>query len=387
MTNNEIENGEKEVSVKKKKRIGKTSFLLILFFILLVGVAFGLKQQIEKKSEAIKSENAAQMKKTQPDLNVVTLELTPSHIKDRISLPGVVEPWVDLTVLSEVRGKVINIATREGDSVDLGDIIAFLDKRDYQNAQKSARASYDAAVATLNRTRELYKAKLSTRSQLDSATAQAEISEAALDNAKLDLDRCTVRSPISGIVNNLFIDQGQYLNHSDPVVEIIQIRRVKVKVGIPESDVEAVRRIKNFNVRIDALNKKTYQAKKYFLSKTADPMARLYNLHLELNNEKREILPDMFARVNIVKNEVKDGLAVPLYAVITRNDKHNVFVVNDSTAHLKEVELGFQDGWQVEVKKGLVQGDKVIVMGQRNVNHEQKVQVVQNVTDPEALSN
>jgi hypothetical protein len=60
-------------------------------------------------------------------------------------------------------------------------------------------------------------------------------------------------------------------------------------------------------------------------------------------------------------------------------------VVNDSKAHSRKVELGIQDGWRVQVKSGLSAGERVIVVGQRNVNAEQKVQVVRTVRDPKEL--
>ncbi|MBW2409429.1 MAG: efflux RND transporter periplasmic adaptor subunit, partial [Deltaproteobacteria bacterium] len=161
--------------------------------------------------------------------------------------------------------------------------------------------------------------------------------------------------------------------------------RIKVRVAIPESDVDAVRGINNFTVRIDALGDETFPAKKHFLSKTADPMARLYSLDLVVNNIQEEILPDMFARVEIVKKEVLAGLAIPLYAVIARNDEKFVFVVNDARVHKRRVDLGILDGWRVEVKEGLRPGDQVIVVGHRSVNDGDTVNVVRSTENPEDI--
>ena len=157
--------------------------------------------------------------------------------------------------------------------------------------------------------------------------------------------------------------------------------RIKVRVGIPESDVDAVRRVDTFKVRIDALGGKTFQAQKYYLSKTADAMARLYNLDLELDNLQGEILPDMFARVEIVKREIPEGIAIPIYSIITREDTHVVYVVKDDMAYQRHVTLGLLEGWQVEIKDGLQAGDKVIVVGHRSVNDGDMVKVVRTVTD------
>jgi RND family efflux transporter MFP subunit len=366
-----------------KKIWGMLPAVFLLGLIIFVALLFG---RIQAQKKAMEAQKAAQLQTDKADVNVVALEMKPASIVDRLNLPGLVEPWVNLTVLVEVNGRVQNLFVKEGDRVRQGDVIAKIDARDYVNAHHSAKASYDAARASLRRIEELYKDQLTTRSQLDDATAQMESLKAALDSAALNLERCTLKAPIAGAINQRFIDQGQFLNHSDPVVTILQMDRVKIKVGIPESDVEAVRRLDQFKVRIDALKDREFVAKKHFLSKTADPKARLYDLCLALDNPAKEILPDMFARVEIAKSTVPYGIVVPLYAVITRNDRHVVYVVNDSKAHIREVSLGIQDGWRVQIKSGISAGDKVIVVGQRNVNDEQKVKLVRTVLDPNELA-
>jgi RND family efflux transporter MFP subunit len=346
------------------------------------------QKQIEIQIQTIKKQIAEGRYRPQPkkpDLNVVALKLIPAMIRDRISLPGYVEPWVKLKVLTEVQGKVLDTKVEEGDTVRKGDIIAVLDSRDFENSFRSAKASYKTALATRKRLNELYKGKLSTRSDLDNAIAQAEHHKAAMDNISLDIERCTIRAPISGIVNHLMIENGQYLKKASEVIEILKIDKVKVRVGIPESDVDAVRRLKSFEVKIDALGGSLFRADKRFLSRTAQNLARLYTLELELDNPKGEILPDMFVRVEIVKKEEPEGIAVPLYAVISRNGEHFVYVVNDSHAHGRKVRLGFQEGWRVVVEEGLSAGEKVIVMGQRFVNDGQKVNLIRSVTNLEDL--
>jgi membrane fusion protein, multidrug efflux system len=356
-----------------------------LVFVLLVVLIVLMADRIKLKGETLKSQKSAQMQTAQPPPNVVTLNLAPSPIRDRINLPGIVEPWVQLDVLTEVRGKVLARAVSEGSLVKKGAIILTLDARDYQNAFNSAKTAHDVALAQLNRLEELKKEDLSTRSQLDNALAQEQSTRALLDSAALDLERCTLRAPISGIINNLYVEEGQFLDPSMRVAEILQLNRVKVTVGIPESDVDAVRRLDAFDVRIDALDGKIFKAKRHFLSKTADAMARLYNLKLEVPNRSGEILPDMFARVEIIKQEVAASLSIPLYAVISRNDSHIVYVVEDDVVAARTVKLGLQEGWRIQVKEGLSAGDQVIVVGQRSVSPGQTVSVVRTVADPEEL--
>ena len=320
-------------------------------------------------------------------VNVVAMKLEPSVIRDRINFPGTIEPWIKLDILAEVRGKVLKKVVVEGAAINQNGIIAILDSRDYEHAYKSAKASYEAAVASKERLSELFKKQLATLSQLDNAVAQAENYKAQMDTAKLNVERCTIRSPISGTVNRLFFEEGEYLNFSDKVSEVLQTEKLKVKVGIPESDVDSVRMLDSFDVRIDALDKKVVKARKHYLSKTTDSMARLYDLELMIDNASGVILPDMFARVDILKREIPDAIAVPLYSLISVNDHNIAYVIEDNDiASARKVELGVQEGWLVEIKSGLKQGDKLIAVGQRDVSDGQKVKVIRTVTNPEELS-
>lgn len=373
--------GDQKTGVKWLRRIWG-----VLPVLLLVLVIWGLGGAVSGKRKSLEAAKLAAMAQEIPAINVVTMPLTPGPIKDRINLPGIIKPWVNLTVRAEVRGKVLAKKIIRGTVVNQKDIIAVIDSRDYRNALQSATASYDAALSSKKRLEKLFGKDLATRSQLDDAVAQVEGYKALMDTAQLNLDRCTVRSPISGVVNQLYFENGQYLNVADPIADVLQLDKVKVNIGIPESDVSAVGLVDIFEVKIDALDGKIFSGKKHFLSSATDPMARLYDLELVIDNPAKEILPDMFARVEIVKSEVADALAIPLYSVISLKDSKLVYVEKDGAVESRHVKLGLQEGWRIQVTDGLVPGDNVVVVGQRSVNDGQKVNVIRQVDDIEELA-
>jgi RND family efflux transporter MFP subunit len=383
-----MENEKQTTQPDKDVRNGLSRFrrwvpaLLVVFLLVVIGILFA---RIHIKAEIIKEQNQAGMKKERPLPNVVTLELKPTMLRDVIDLPGITRPWVALNLTAEVAGTVTAKKVKEGTAVQQGDILATIDYRDYKNAHQSAKAAYELAVSDLDRLQKLYQRKVTPQSQLDAAVAQVASTKAAYRNATTALERCVIRAPFSGMVNQVFVEQGQYLAVGDPVTEMLKLDRLKVRVGIPESDVDAVRRVDVFKVRIDAVGGRTFEARKYFLSKTADSMARLYNLDLELDNSDETILPDMFARVEIVKQEIPEGLSIPLYSVINRNDDHIVFTVDGDQARAKSVVLGLLDGWQVQVSEGLMPGEQVIVVGHRSVNDGERVNIVRKVSSPEEI--
>jgi membrane fusion protein (multidrug efflux system) len=355
-----------------------------LAVVLLIIVIVVMSSRIKTEGERIKAEKLASMHRERPPVNVVTLDVAPMTVQDRIDLPAQVEPWIDLKVSAEVSGKVTDVPLKEGSHVRKGDIIAVIDTRDYENELASIRADYELAQKNLTRTQDLFEEQLVTKARLDSDAARADNLRASLKNAELRLERCRIRAPIDGVLNHLEAKEGLHLNVQDPVAVILDLRRVKVSAGIPESDVDEVRRLEHFDITISALGK-TVRGTRYFLSKSPETFAHLYKLDIAVENPGGEILPGMFARVNIVKQEVKNGFAVPLYAVISRGDEQFIFVEKDGIAHVRMVKTGILDGWRMQITRGLAENDHVIVVGHRSVDEGQSVNVVRTVSSPEEL--
>ncbi len=359
-------------------------FLIVALAILLIALPLGKK--ISSKKEALAKKQASQETSSKALTNVITMGIEPGLIQEKISFPGVAKPWITLEVVAEVRGKVTHKNIAEGRRVNKGDILAVIDKSDYQNAYNAALATYEIALSTEKRHQALVKKNFVTQSQLDDAVARVKTSKADLANAKLNLDRCTIRSPMKGIVDRVHIENGKYLSPGDPVAQILQIDKLKIEVGIPESDVDAVRKLKTFDMTIDALNNNAYIGEYHYLYKTSDSMARLYNLEIMVNNPDYQILPDMFVRVKIIKQEHPQGLSVPMYSLVTQNKDVGVFVEKDSVVHFRPVTTGFLDGWKTFVSDGLAPGDNVVVVGHRIIEDGEKVNVTRSIKDMEEIT-
>ena len=348
-------------------------------------VVIPLFGKINAQKADLERQQALGVKETRALVNVVTMEMTPELVMERISLPGVVKPWISMNVVAEVKGKIISKRVEEGTRVKKGDVLAVIDQRDYKNNLASAQAQHDTARVHEKRYKALSKKQFVTQSQLDDAGSQVKTTRATVDQAKLNLERCTIRSPMDGVVDRTFIEYGNFLDAGDPVVSILELDRLKVEVGIPESDVAAVRRLSEFDLRFDALDHRRVTGKYHYLYNTSDSLARLYNLEIRVENPDYQILPDMFARVTIVKNRDPEGLAVPIYSLVTRKKDTGVFVENDGRVSFRPVKTGFQDGWKILVVQGLAPGENVVVVGHLIVEDGEQVNVTRTISDMEEL--
>ena len=370
---------------KKMQQIGRKTlsrFLPLLVLLVLILIAVGLGAKVKNEKARLLEEKSNAVLPERPPVNVVEQVLVPGMMRDRMNLPGMVESWEKLEILAEVRGKVEEVLVEEGSHVKQGDVIARLDTGDYENRRDSIKAAYNLALTNLKRLSGLHEQEIIAQSRYDSSKAEVDSLAADLATAELQLERCFIKSSISGIVNQLPAKKGLYLAVGDPVATVLDIDKVKVTVGIPETDVDAVRKIDRFEIRIEALGNKKLTGTKYFLAVAPESMAQVYRLELQVENKLGEILPGMFARVEIIKQEFPDALAIPLYSVISRNDKHFVYLEENNVAKLQEVKLGILDGWHIQITEGLKPGGKVIVVGQRSVDEGQRVNVVKRVTSP-----
>jgi membrane fusion protein (multidrug efflux system) len=257
-----------------------------------------------------------------------------------------------------------------------------VDSRDYTSRLERIEANYKLTTIQHDRMAELYKKDSAAANEMDKLDAQLKDLDAQMKEATLALERTKIIAPISGRLNEVEAKIGDSMGIDKPVAQILQIGEVKVAVGIPESDVSAVMDLKEADIIIEALDKLRVKGRRLFLSRQPGDMARLFNLELVVDNPDGRILPGMFARVELVKKTFENTLAIPLYAVISQDDESFVYVENDNKAEKRSVELGILEGWMIQVKSGLKVGDKVIIVGHRQVDDGQAVQVIKNVTDP-----
>jgi len=351
---------------------------IVAFIVFLGGRIQEEKTRLEKvKQEAIK-------KDTVP-VSVITLTLSPMRLEDKINLPGYVEPYKDLWVKAEVSGQVVNIPVKEGQTVKKGQVLVELDDRDYRLRLSRIEAGYQLAKLEHDRIAALNRKGITAANRMDETIAKLKDVSVQRDEAKLALSRTRITAPISGQINEITAKQGGFLQVGAKIAQILQVSDVKVKVGIPESDVASFFNLKSSDVVIEALGKRRVKGKMIFLSRQPRNLARLFDLELMVHNPDGQILPGMFARVELVKHVYDDALVIPLYAVINQGDQHFVFIEPTGKARKRPVTIGMLVGWQIQVVSGIEAGDRIIVVGHRLLDDGQAVEVIKNVSSPQEI--
>ncbi|MHB8809317.1 MAG: efflux RND transporter periplasmic adaptor subunit [Desulfobulbaceae bacterium] len=351
--------------------------LVVLFLVFM--------DRISAEKTRLAEEKAASQPQGRKPVNTALLELQPTAIRDAINLPGVIEPWTRLELLARVDGAISEVLVQEGSKVTAGQVLARIEEDDYRIALDAARATHSRAKADYERKKGMLAKKTLPVAEVELSEAQLLTAKAAMEDAELKLARCAITAPMGGVIRRLDAKVGLFLSVGDPVGEILELERVKAVVGIPESDVAAVRTISEVEVLIQALGDRRFIGRTYFLAPSPESVARLYRLELELANGSGDLLPGMFLRAQIVKKVVPDALSIPIYSVITRNNEQYVFVVRDGVVHKQPVVLGIMEKWMIQAAEGLKPGDQLVIEGHREVEEGQPVNVLRVITDPRGL--
>ena len=356
-----------------------------LLLVLLLVVIAGLSLVVKERASTLEAEKLAARVSEKKLVNAVLLELHPRPMVDAINLPGTIEPWTRLELMAKVSGAIVEVRVREGDRVTAGQALAMLEPDEYRIGLDAARAAYALAQSDYERSRAMHKTKVVPVAALDAASAQLRSTRAEMERAELQLARCTITAPMDAVIKRLDAKVGLFLNVGDPLAELLAIDRVKAVIGIPESDVDAVRRIGQVSMTLQALDNREVIGRRLFVAPAPDSTAHLFRFEAALDNPEHAILPGMFFRARIVKRHIEQALAVPPYALVSRDNQQFVFVAEGETARKQLVKLGVIEQWQVQITEGLNPGDKILIEGHREVEDGQPIKVIRVLTDPDRL--
>jgi len=317
-------------------------------------------------------------------------------LEEKIPITGSFEPLVSVEIVPEISGQLQKLRLGDGTPVDVGvvvkegEVIAVINHDIYLAQLAEVKAAVEAGKVTLadaerekNRMVKLFQAGSSTEQARDKAVTAAEMAaaqlrqaQAALEMVKVNVERATIKTPLNGIVAKKYVDEGNMVGPSTPLLNIVRIDELKVKGGVSERYLPQLKAGKTpVLITTDAYPNDSFQGTVFKVPVAVDPMTRTGEVEIRVPNKDGKLNPGMFARMTIVVNR-KEAVVVPDAALIREYDNEYVFVVNDGKAHRRLLKLGISQGELYEVLDGLSVGDVVVTHGQNQLKDGQAVQVV-----------
>ena len=318
--------------------------------------------------------NAVPENRTKP-VKVSIKEVEPVQLKDILLLPGETEAWKDVCVAADKSGKVEWIGPREGDKVAGREFLAKIDVSALKAALDGAEAAFSLADALYQRRQRLFDRKIINKEALDHSLTEKTVAQGNLEQARVEYERGFVRSPISGRVNHLFVDEGEFVNRGEPMIDLVNVSRIRINVNVPELDVQFLKPLQKAKVTVDAFGDRTFDGTVDFVAYKADPATKTFHVRVLIDNPEQEIRPGMIARVAFVRRVLPDALVAPLFALVDKGGERLLFVEEDGIAHARTVTIGVIEGDKVQILQGLEAGDRLIVVGQTEVEEGMRVTI------------
>lgn len=267
-----------------------------------------------------------------------TAVIAKGSIRQVVTATGQLAPLLEVDVGSQISGLVIKLHADFNTPVKKDQILVEIDPATYQQRLRQAKADLASTQASnrlqqLNteRTRELFEKKLVTQQELDQAEAQLAQSnaqlltrEASVENANVDLARCTIRSPIDGIVIAKQTEEGKTVAASlnAPVLFTIanDLAKMQITAAVAEADIGSVREGQSVTFTVDAFPNRSFSGRVSQVRNAAKTVSNVvtYDTIIDVDNRDLRLRPGMTANVSVIVASREDTLKLPNAALRVR---------------------------------------------------------------------
>jgi RND family efflux transporter MFP subunit len=324
----------------------------------------------------------------------LTVELAPvvhAAVNRELAVVGNLIGDQTVSVVPKTAGRLQEIAVKLGDRVSRGQRIAKIEDQEILEQVRQAEAAFEVAKATIRqreadlalaktnveRSRNLYQRQLlpqqtlddaeakyqSAQAALDLARAQNTQSESRLDELRITLQNTIITSPVNGFVARRAVDPGAFVSQNSPVVDVVDITRVRMVANIVEKDLKQIGVGDTARVEVDAFPGEDFMGRIARVSPVLDPQTRTAPIEVEIANPQYRLKPGMYARVGIVTESHPDALVVPTNAVVDVNGTRGVYLSVNNAAAFHPVKIGIEGNERTEILDGVAAGDRVVTTG------------------------
>jgi membrane fusion protein (multidrug efflux system) len=321
---------------------------------------------------------------------VAVEEVGVATLEDRIVTTGTLRApeVVSLTVLDngvlEINRGRDGRRLAEGDTVKAGDEIARIVGEDVRIAARltAAQRAYDAALAEVEASRQIFARGLIPKSTLDSVESKYETAKIDVERSRRTEDRNRMITPLDGVLLKLARDtdgqpmaNGQLVNVGQLVAQIAPLDPLIADIDLIGDDISLVRVGLEARARYHAWGDTLFAGKVLRLAPTVDQRTRALRAEVEIENGEQRLRPGMFVEVTLIGERRENVPVVPRSAVTDRGGRRVVFVVAGQRVAMREVTLGLGDDVFVEVRRGLQTGERIVVRGLETLTDQMLVRV------------
>ncbi|EPR66035.1 efflux RND transporter periplasmic adaptor subunit [Cyclobacterium qasimii] len=332
--------------------------LVIVFLAAVIGFTlFNNKQEMGVKAE--------QAMKTSEYIPVRTQVVAKTSNSLSFMTNGSFIPSQELILKSEGNGKVVRILKDKGDYVKKGDVIARLDDEILQAELSIAETIFSQYTRDLGRYENLAGTEAITEKQLEEIQNAHTMGASEIKMIKRRLSNTVITAPISGYINEDFIEIGTLLNPGMDVVEIVNVNPLKLVVQVAEMEIANIKVGDEVQVKVGVIPDQQFSGKVSFTSSKGDASLK-YQVEIELKETSEKIKPGMFAYATF-DYPAQDAILIERTSLVRGVKNPEVYTLENGKAVLKKIKISQLGDNKLMLLDGLNIGEKVITSGLINL--------------------
>ena len=356
-------------------------FRLLVMALLLLFISACAKNEVVKKVELVP---------------VTVAKVESKLIPLQINTYGNIEAYTVVPVKALIGGQIIKANVSSGQDVKKGDLLFSIDSRPYEANLRQIEANLERNTVLAEDAErqarvkgELYSKKavseddmFKTKAISESLKRSVKVDQANMDKAKLDVEYCSIRTPIDGKAGDILTDEGNIIKANDQTLIVInQIKPVSVSFSIPQAHLNMMKKhiaAKKLDIEVKAQNdtESPVRADVEFLDNTVAPTTGTVRIEAKVDNDKELFWPGQF--VNVTVNMVSENpvLVVPSQAVQPSQKGNYVYVVKpDNSVEMRLVTILRSAGGESALSQGVAEGETVVTDGHLKLMPGSKIEV------------
>lgn len=278
-------------------------------------------------------------------------------------------------VVAKSSGVMVLQIAEEGDFVKQGQVLARIDPARAQLEVQRNRATVNKLSNNFRRAQQLLAQKLISTEAHDQIRFDLESARASLSLAQLELSYTNIVAPISGVVAQRMVKQGNLVTLNMPVYRIVNTRQLEAVMNVPEREMARIKSGMPVKMIVDAIPGQAFEGRVDRVSPVMDSGTGTFRVTSAFDG-MQVLRAGMFGRIEIVYDQRSNVLTIPRTALLDDESEASVYVVRNNKAARVVIKTGYSNGEIAEVISGLKAGDKVITAGKVAVRNGSEVTVI-----------
>ncbi len=270
------------------------------------------------------------------------------------------------TIISKVSGNLDHIYADIGTRVARDQMLALIDTTELHQQYQQAAATYQNALSTQQRTKELFEQNLVAKQDLDNADAAMKVSRAGFEAAATHLAYARITAPFAGFITRRYLDPGALVNPgSTPLFILMDLDMMKIMINVLEKNIPEVTEGKKAIVTVDAFPGRQFNGSVTRYADAVDPSTRTMAVEIDIPNKDHDLKPGMFANVVLIVTEHPNAITLPTQAILSDDKGTYVLSAVDNVARRLPVKAGEDRNGRTEIFSGLTGDEMIITTGQQ----------------------